>query len=300
MRFLSVFCFSLCLSFQAFGANIVCSITPLFAIAKELLKDIDEPHLLIESQVSPHVFVVKPTNAKLIETADLVIWIGDQLETGLQKFIHKKDPQKVMTLMSVKGLSLLPLQSPHSHDETEECDHHQHHQNEKDPHIWLSFSNLALLIDRMSERFALLYMDKKELIHDRAERLKKDLSALYETGKKVLKERQVVPIAAYHNGYQYFFQQYGLPQPLTLTYHPEAGVRISAYEKISESQNDKAPKCIFTEAQFPEKILKKMTREQKTIIKVLDPLGNRSQTLKQILEELQNTIFSCYSLKTDK
>lgn len=299
MRFLPVFCFSLCLSFQAFGANIVCSIAPLFSIAKELLKDIDEPHLLIESQVSPHVFVVKPTSAKLIETADLVIWVGDQLETGLQKFIHKKDPQKVLTLMSVKGLSLLSLQSPHSHDEPGECDH-PHSANEKDPHIWLSFSNLALIIDRMSESFILLHPTQKDLIHKRAADLKKDLFDLQETGKKMLKERQIVPVAVYHNGYQYFFQQYGLPQPLALTYHPEAGVKISSYEKISKTQDGKTPRCIFTEVQFPEKILEKMTREQKTVVKVLDPLGNKSQTLRQTLENLQNMIFSCYSLKTSQ
>ena len=46
---------------------------------------VGEPSLIIEGSTSPHSFVLKPSHAKMIEQADIIFWIGEDIETFMEK-----------------------------------------------------------------------------------------------------------------------------------------------------------------------------------------------------------------------
>ena len=46
---------------------------------------VGKPDVIVDGYNSPHGFSLKPSHAKMIENADLIIWVGEDLEAFLEK-----------------------------------------------------------------------------------------------------------------------------------------------------------------------------------------------------------------------
>ena len=46
---------------------------------------LEKPDVIVDGYNSPHGFTLKPSHAKMLENADLVIWVGEDLEAFLEK-----------------------------------------------------------------------------------------------------------------------------------------------------------------------------------------------------------------------
>jgi zinc transport system substrate-binding protein len=77
----------LCLSTTAVAATprVVTSITPLHEIALALMAGVATPEVIIRDQASAHHFALKPSHMRLLQQADLVIWIGGNFEAGFSR-----------------------------------------------------------------------------------------------------------------------------------------------------------------------------------------------------------------------
>ena len=61
--------------------KVVTTIKPVHSLLANVMKGVGEPALIIDGSTSPHNFTLKPSHAKLIEQADIIFWIGKDLET---------------------------------------------------------------------------------------------------------------------------------------------------------------------------------------------------------------------------
>ena len=46
---------------------------------------IGKPDLIVDGYASPHGFALKPSHAKMLQEADIVFWVGEDLENFLEK-----------------------------------------------------------------------------------------------------------------------------------------------------------------------------------------------------------------------
>jgi len=87
--------------------HVVVSIKPLHALVAGVMRGVGSPHLLLDDQQSPHHFALKPSQARLLQQADLVFWIGPALETPLPNLLRNLAPQAdAIGLLSQPGLTL--------------------------------------------------------------------------------------------------------------------------------------------------------------------------------------------------
>ena len=59
---------------------------------------VGKPDLIVDGFNSPHGFSMKPSHAKMLQNADLIFWIGEDLESFLEKpleFNCKKKQRKL-------------------------------------------------------------------------------------------------------------------------------------------------------------------------------------------------------------
>ena len=81
--------FGLAPLFLSFSASadikVVTTIKPLHSLVSNVMDGIGEPSLIIKGSTSPHSFVLKPSHAKMIEDADIIFWIGEDIETFMEK-----------------------------------------------------------------------------------------------------------------------------------------------------------------------------------------------------------------------
>ena len=88
--------------------NVVTSIKPLHSLTSYIMDGVGEPGLIIDGVASPHNFQIKPSHAKMLQKADLVIWVGEDLESFLPTAL-KSIPKNsvVLELLDQSGLKKL-------------------------------------------------------------------------------------------------------------------------------------------------------------------------------------------------
>ncbi|MDC3294082.1 zinc ABC transporter substrate-binding protein, partial [Alphaproteobacteria bacterium] len=65
--------------------SIVASIKPVHALVAGVMGDLGTPHLLLAAPTSAHHFTLKPSQARALQNADIVFWIGPGMEQPLTK-----------------------------------------------------------------------------------------------------------------------------------------------------------------------------------------------------------------------
>ena len=71
--------------------KVVTTIKPLHSLISNVMDGVGEPSLIIEGSTSPHSFVLKPSHAKMIEQADIIFWIGEDIIGHSGSTIIRKD-----------------------------------------------------------------------------------------------------------------------------------------------------------------------------------------------------------------
>ncbi len=143
--------FTLTLSFSANAEiKVVASIKPIHSLASYLMDGVGKPDLIVDGYNSPHGFALKPSHAKMLQNADLIFWVGEDLETFLEKPLKSiaKKAEKI-ELMEIKGVKKLEFRErnifdghdDHGHDDHKEHGHkedkhddHKEHGHKEDKH----------------------------------------------------------------------------------------------------------------------------------------------------------------------
>ena len=105
---LSILSFLTLLSPANSDIKVVASIKPIHSLASYLMDGVGKPDLIVDGYSSPHGFALKPSHAKMLQEADIVFWVGEDIENFLEKPLKSiaKKAEKI-ELMEIKGLTKL-------------------------------------------------------------------------------------------------------------------------------------------------------------------------------------------------
>lgn len=111
---------------------VVASIKPIHSLVAAVMDGIGKPGLIVEGAGSPHTYALKPSKAAMLEKADLVFWVGHELEPFLEKPLKSiASKARSVELIDTHDLVKLPLREggafeAHEHHEGETHDHDDH------------------------------------------------------------------------------------------------------------------------------------------------------------------------------
>ncbi len=120
--------------------KVVASIKPIHSLASYLMDGVGKPDLIVDGYASPHGFAMKPSHAKMLQEADLIFWVGEDIEAFLEKPLKSigKKAEKI-ELMEIKKLTKLKFRErnifgdhgDHGHDEHAKKDDHDDHDHDE-------------------------------------------------------------------------------------------------------------------------------------------------------------------------
>ncbi|WP_440909493.1 zinc ABC transporter substrate-binding protein [Candidatus Pelagibacter sp.] len=119
--------------------KVVTSIKPIHSLVSYLMDGLGKPDLIVDGYASPHGFALKPSHAKMLQNADLIFWVGEDLENFLEKPLNSiaKKAEKI-ELLEIKGLTKLEFRERNIFDEHDDHakkeDVHDDHDHDKDGH----------------------------------------------------------------------------------------------------------------------------------------------------------------------
>ncbi len=137
----SITCGAAIQSFAGEPPKVVVSILPVHSLVQSVMDGVGEAELLMDQGSSPHGYNLRPSQVSALNKADLIVWVGEGLETFLEKPLEaRKESSKALELMEIKGITLLEnrhsgqwSEAAHDHDEHHE-DHHDGAHEEHEEH----------------------------------------------------------------------------------------------------------------------------------------------------------------------
>ncbi len=287
--------------------KVVASIKPIHSLASYLMDGIAKPDLIVDGYASPHGFAMKPSHAKMLQNADLIFWVGEDLENFLEKPLSSiaKKAEKI-ELMETKGLQVLKFRERNifdehdhddhghddhgkkeddhddhghddhgkkedDHDDHGHDDHNGHAHGEFDPHIWLDPINAKAMLNEMADH--LIENDPKN-----EARYKSNLAnALKEIDKLIIHvmtdlSSSVASIVS-HDAYQYFERRFNVNILGAFTVNTDVMPGAEQLAKIREIIEHDKVACVFSEPQFNPDIIKAVAKDMNIKTGVVDPLG---------------------------
>ena len=281
---------------------VVTSIKPIHSLVSNVMNGVGEPYLIITDTTSPHSFTLKPEDASKLQGADIVFWIGEEIETFLEKplgsiairarkisFMESDDIQK----LKFRENSIFDEHDDHDdheehddhddhkehddhddheeHDDHDKHDDHGHHHGEFDSHIWLDPINAKEIVSIIADELSLIDPSNKSKYIENAKSTATQLDNLIRETEKTLDKD--ISYVVFHDAYQYFEERFNVAASGALTLNTDVLPGARQIMNIQELIEDKNISCILSEPQFNPKIIETIAEDTNIKTGVLDPLG---------------------------
>ncbi|MCX8999796.1 zinc ABC transporter substrate-binding protein [Rhizobiaceae bacterium BDR2-2] len=262
---------------------VIASFKPLHSLVAGVMQGVAEPELLIDTNASPHTYTMKPSNAALMEKADVVFWIGPDFERFLEKPLHAlASGAKSVELSEAPGVSLLDLREggtfekhvhdaeegehhdhageSHDHDHGEEAGHddnddHDHAHGGKDMHLWLDPENARAMTREIVRTLAEADPANAAAYERNGTELDERLAALDKELAETLAPVRDKPFVVFHDAFQYMEHHYDLTVAGSITVNPELMPGAARIRDIREKIVALGATCVFSEPSFEPKIV---------------------------------------------
>jgi len=258
--------------------GVVASIKPIHSLVAAVMGDTGKPDLLVKGAGSPHTYSLRPSEARMLEGAKVVFWVGDELETFLTKPLESLAANAtVVTLSETQGLTLLDVREggsfehhDHDHDAHED---HDHDHGSKDMHLWLDPENARVIVKQVAKTLSEADPTNASTYEQNAEAVDQRLATLIEETNARLASVKEKRFIVFHDAYHYFEDRFGLQPAGSISVNPEAPPSAQRVKEIQEKIASANAACVFAEPQFEPRIVTVVTEGTNTKAGQLDPLG---------------------------
>ena len=288
----------------AAGPRVVVSLKPIHGLVADVMKGVGEPYLLLTASADPHSHALRPSEARKLVQADVVFWVGSNLEGFLRKpLLNLPSGSRVVPLL--RNPRLLRLKQRQGGIwKIDDLDRNK--AGEFDPHFWLDPRNARIIVWQIVEVLSQIDPDNAANYEINGKRLGLELTRLAHDIDELLAPVRTLPYFVLHDAYQYFefrFQTHGIGA-IALDHDHKPGARRIAM--IRQRLRAGGARCLFQEAEFSSKMVTALTEGTTTRVGVLDPIGKNVRSgpgaYSRILRDLAGSLEKClsYSIEAKK
>lgn len=251
---------------------VVADIPPVHSLVARVMAGVGEPVLLLDGTASPHGGSLRPSQARALAGADLVVWTGAALTPWLDAAI----PAGGLALLEAEGTHRLDLREGGGlHDGHDDHDHgHEHgHGEAVDPHAWLDPVNGQFWLGIVAEALSRIDPPNAALYAANAAAGAREIDAVRERIVALLGPVSDRRFAVAHDAFHYFEERFGLEAVTALTAGDgdEAGPRRVRTVRARLTEGDIA--CLFAEP--GDRASERLVRGTPVRVARLDQLGAR-------------------------
>jgi zinc transport system substrate-binding protein len=273
---------------------VVTSIKPIHSLVSAIMQGVGEPELIVDGAASPHTYNLKPSNARALQNAKVIFWVGPGLEAFLEKPLQALGRDaSIAELDNAPGLVKLPFREggafePHDdgdeHDSASATPEHEHDHAEAthgaeadhdhgtfDTHLWLDPMNAKAMAAMITTTLvaadpanALTYQGNARALDDRLDALDTEL-------KGIVAPVKGKPFIVFHDAYQYFEHRYGIRVAGSITVSPETIPGAERVSDIHRKVGELGATCVFAEPQFEPRLVNVVIEGTSAKSGVLDP-----------------------------
>ena len=261
---------------NAEAPRVVATIPPIHALVASVMEGIGKPQLLIAQRASPHEFNLRPSQARAIARADLIVWVGPELEAPLQRSLEARRTAgaelRILDIPDLERLEARPggawlADSQHEHEK------HGHSENVLDPHLWLSLKNAEMIGNAVAGALAEIDRPHAEKYQRNAANLSQQLSVLQGEIKAILAAGSETRFVLLHDSLQYFEHDFGLTCVGAATTAAAQGPGARRLRALKRLVDVSGVRCIVADPYVSGALARTLAEGSGAKTAEIDPLG---------------------------
>ena len=267
---------------EAAPPEVVVTVRPIHSLTAAVMDGVGAPGLLLKGGQTPHSYTLAPSDAKALADAEVVLWVGESLETFLEGPLETlASDAKIIELMADDRLHLRANREGgvwSSEDGREESemhigDDHNHHHDHLDGHVWLDPSNARVVIGIVADTLSELDPENETVYAENAGNMLRQLSEMETYVLGLLRPVRDQPFMVAHDALQYFDEYFELNAVGAITVTPDRAPSARRLSEIRRRAKQLGSVCLFSEPGFEPKVMRVVAEAADIRTGILDPMG---------------------------
>lgn len=247
--------------------KVIASIKPIHSLVASVMQGVGTPDLIVSGSNSPHTYSLKPSDAEALQNAEVIFWVGPELEAFLQKPLEALGQNATqVSLIHAKGVQTLVSRKGIGFDAEDD-------QGEIDVHIWLDPENAKAILNTVAQ--ILSSADKANAVtyETNAEKAVASIDTLSAEITTTIAPVKGKGFIVFHDAYHYFENRFGVKASGAISINPENSPGAQGIAALQERIADGKVRCVFAEPQFDNKLVNLIIEGSNVKSAILDPEG---------------------------
>ena len=279
--------------------NVAADIAPIHSLVSKVMDGVGEPKLVIQSGASPHGYRLRPSEAKALQDANLIFWMGEELTPWLEGAIDTlASNASVTALLDQEGIVLHDFRQgalfeAHDHDDHDDHDdttttdiktrrsddhdghkdHDDHGHGAHDPHAWLSPENAKLWLNIIASKLSVADPENAASYFTNAAAGQAEIEDMVAEVSATLKPVQGGKFVVFHDAYQYFENDFDFYASGAISLSDASDPSPARIARIQKRIRDEGIQCVLAEPQFKQGLVATVMEGSEATASVIDPLG---------------------------
>ena len=278
--------------------RVATDIPPVHSLVSQVMGELGTPKLIIPPGTSPHGYAMRPSEARALQAADVVFWMGQDLTAWFGRAI-KALAANATTLALSESKDLIR----HPYRTTKNFDTHTHDEGEHDatakidPHLWLDPDNALIFLDVIATTLARLDAIHADTYLTNAAQAKAALEALKLELNTIVQPIRGRPFIVFHDAYHYFEHRFDVEAAGSVSIGDASSPGPARIAAIRGKVQTLGATCVFSEPQFEPKIIATIIEKTAARSGILDPVGAAlnpgPNQYSQLLRHLAHGLLAC-------
>lgn len=270
--------------------RIVTSIKPVELLVRAVATEGMQTTSLVPPGSSPHNYSMKPSQRRALENADVIFWVGPEMETFLSRLLAGQDfRNRTVAFMEAEQGVGRDSAADEEDDHGGEHDGHDHGDGE-DPHIWLDPVLAIQMAETIHGTLSKLENVDTAALNRNLEQFKARVRETESTIRDRLLPAHDISLFSYHSAFSRFASHYDLKLEGVLTLNPELSPGARHIAEVQDKLRKGHHPCLLTEPQFNQQWWKAMTQDLDVTFSTWDPLATDIKATANGYYEFQHSI----------
>ena len=311
--------------------NVAVDIAPVHSLVARVMQDVGAPDLIIRSGASPHDYRLRPSEAKALQDANLVIWMGKELTPWMEDAVKTLSTEAaILTLLEKDETTLLEFRESvlfeeHDHDdhsdkdhaetedqghddhddhsdkdhaETEDQDHDEHAHGAHDPHAWLSPKNAKIWLNLIAAQLSTADPDNASTYFVNAAAAVTEIDTLMADVSTMLDPIRGNSFIVFHDAYQYFETVFEFPASGAISLGDATDPSPARIARVQDRIQEQKIQCVLAEPQFKKGLVVTVLEGTDAKTSILDALGDALEPgpalYPQLIRNMAKTLVDCF------
>ena len=273
--------------------NVSVDIAPLHSLVASVMNGVGVPSLIIPPGSSPHDHQLRPSEAKAMQDANIVFWMGEELTPWMENAVKTLSSNaSVTTFLENDKTSLLEFREgalfeahdheDEQHDDEEHDDEHDEHDDEEhdeqghgshDPHAWLSPNNAKAWLDVIAAQLSSYDTENAGVYFTNAASAKSEIEMMIAEINLALDPIRGGKFIVFHDAYQYFENDFDFQASGAISIGDASDPSPARIAKIQKRIRDEEINCVLAEPQYKANLVQTVMEGSQANTNVIDPLG---------------------------